>query len=206
MDNLQIYNSVREVPADAQKTISGGRLNGKTDINPMWRIKTLTEQFGACGFGWHYNITKQWLENGSNDEIAAFVNIELFVKFGDDWSKPICGTGGSMFVAKESKGLFTSDECFKMALTDAISVACKALGVGADIYWQKDSTKYSGKQDKSTPPQKEARPINNSQVAELESLKTNFEALINHYKVKKVFDLTYEQAEEALAAKRRQYA
>ena len=62
------------------------------------------------------------------------------------------------------------------------------------------------KEDNPAPPQKEARLINNSQVAELESLKTNFEALINHYKVKKVFDLTYEQAEEALAAKRRQYA
>ncbi|HCC35130.1 MAG TPA: hypothetical protein DEQ02_05645 [Ruminococcaceae bacterium] len=37
-----------------------------------------------------------------------------------------------------------SDECFKMALTDAISVSCKALGFGADVYWDKDRTKYSG--------------------------------------------------------------
>ena len=36
-----------------------------------------------------------------------------------------------------------SDECFKMALTDAISVAAKAIGVAADVYWQKDRTKYS---------------------------------------------------------------
>ena len=35
-----------------------------------------------------------------------------------------------------------NDECFKMALTDAISVSCKALGVGADVYWNKDRTKY----------------------------------------------------------------
>ena len=48
-----------------------------------------------------------------------------------------------MFVAKESKGLHTSDECFKMAMTDAISVACKALGIGADVYWEKDKTKYT---------------------------------------------------------------
>lgn len=51
-----------------------------------------------------------------------------------------------MFVAKERNGLYTSDECFKMALTDAISVAAKALGIGADVYWQADATKY-------TPPQ-----------------------------------------------------
>ena len=27
-----------------------------------------------------------------------------------------------------------NDEAYKMALTDAISVACKQLGVGADVY------------------------------------------------------------------------
>ena len=37
----------------------------------------------------------------------------------------------------------TSDECFKMAYTDAVSVACKSLGFGADIYWQNDRTKYN---------------------------------------------------------------
>ena len=30
-----------------------------------------------------------------------------------------------------------------MALTDALSVACKALGLAADIYWQDGRTKYS---------------------------------------------------------------
>ena len=30
-----------------------------------------------------------------------------------------------------------------MALTDAMSVACKALGVAADVYWQADKTKYT---------------------------------------------------------------
>lgn len=29
-----------------------------------------------------------------------------------------------------------------MALTDALSVACKALGIAADVYWDKDKTKY----------------------------------------------------------------
>ena len=46
MENLELYNKVREVPKDAQKAITAGRLKGFTDINPMWRIKCLTEQFG----------------------------------------------------------------------------------------------------------------------------------------------------------------
>jgi hypothetical protein len=156
MDNLSIYNKVRTVPPEAQKKIAGGRLNGMTDINPMWRIKALTEQFGMCGFGWKYEITEKRLDKGGKDEVAAFVDINLYVKYDGEWSAAIPGTGGSSFVANETKGLYTSDECFKMALTDAISVACKALGFGADVYWDKDRTKYSGnnqsegKQDKST--------------------------------------------------------
>ena len=143
MNNLDLYNAVRVVPKEALKEIGAGRLKGKSDINPMWRLKTLTEQFGICGIGWKYVITKQWLEQGANNEISAFVNIDLYIKCEGEWSEAIPGTGGSSFVANERNGLYTSDECFKMALTDAISVACKALGFGADVYWDKDRTKYN---------------------------------------------------------------
>lgn len=142
MSNLDIYNSVRVVPKEAQKAIAGGRLKGKTDINPMWRIKALTEAFGPCGIGWKYIITKQWMEAGYNGEVAAFCNIDLYIKVDGQWSDAIPGHGGNMFVQNEKNGMYTSDECFKMALTDAISVACKALGFGADIYWADDKTKY----------------------------------------------------------------
>jgi hypothetical protein len=151
MDNLHIYNQARTVPQEALKEIKGGRLNGKSDINPMWRIKKLTELFGMCGVGWKYVITKQWLENGAGGEISAFVNIDLFVRVDGEWSEAIPGTGGSAFVANEKNGPYTSDECFKMALTDAISVACKALGFGADVYWDKDKTKYSNKPLQAAP-------------------------------------------------------
>ena len=42
----------------------------------------------------------------------------------------------------KKNGLYTSDEVVKMAYTDAISVACKQLGFGADIYWNKTDSKY----------------------------------------------------------------
>jgi len=143
MENLDIYNKARKVPSEALKSIGGGRLKGMTDINPMWRIKSLTEIFGMCGFGWKYEIVSERLEKGYGDEVSAFVRINLFVKMDGVWSEAIPGTGGSSYVAKEKNGPYTSDECFKMALTDAISVACKALGFGADVYWDKDKTKYT---------------------------------------------------------------
>lgn len=157
MDNLIIYNAVRQPPKEALKDIQAGRLKGKTDINPMWRLKALTEQFGLCGIGWKYVITKQWLEHGGKDEVSAFVNIDLFIKVDGQWSDAIPGTGGSSFVANERNGLYTSDECFKMALTDAISVSCKALGFAADIYWQSDSTKYNKPQPNIMPSKSETQ-------------------------------------------------
>lgn len=145
MDTMQIYNKFKTTPPEAQKKITGGRINGFTDINPMYRIRCLTEQFGTCGIGWYYTIDKKWTE-AAGDEILAFVDISLYIK-QDEWSKPIHGTGGSMMLVKESKGLRASDEAYKMATTDALSVACKQLGIGADIYWAAGESKYSHAED-----------------------------------------------------------
>ncbi len=143
MGNMSIYDAVREVPAEAKKPIQAGRLKGMTDINPMWRIKKLTETFGPCGIGWYYKIIDKWLEPGADGVVTAFVQLELYIKQSGEWSMPITGIGGSSLVAKEKMGLYTSDECYKMALTDALSVSCKALGMGADVYYAADRTKYT---------------------------------------------------------------
>lgn len=150
MDNLRFYNKVREVPTEAQKPITAGRLKNKTDINPMWRIQALTELFGPCGVGWWYEITeKKIVPDDVTGQKAAFVDILLYYKdpASGEVSKGIPGTGGASFVAKENNGPYLSDECFKMALTDAISVACKAIGVGADIYWAAGRSKYTALDD-----------------------------------------------------------
>ena len=159
MDNLKLYNSVAAVPKEAQKVIAAGRIKGMTDINPMWRIRTLTEHFGMAGIGWKYVITDKRIIDGADGVVCAFVDIDLFVKVNGEWSDAIQGTGGSQFISVERNGKYTSDECFKMALTDALSVACKALGIGANVYWAGGGSKYDApKEDKpSTPPQKTPR-------------------------------------------------
>lgn len=149
MNNLRHYNELMTTPVEARKTIKGGRLNGFTDINPMWRIRKLTEQFGPCGIGWKINIVEQKLvPNG--DEVKAFVEIALYIKDNGEWSEPIPGLGGSSFVAKERSGLYCSDECFKMAYTDAIGTACKLLGMSEDVYWSEGYTKYTAPQNVKT--------------------------------------------------------
>lgn len=158
MTNLELYNKLKSVPEEAKKKITGGRLSGMTDINPMWRLKKLTEEFGICGVGWKYEITDKRLEKGCNEEISAFIQINLFIKVSSEWSDAIVGIGGASFVSKEKNGMYQSDECFKMALTDAISVACKALGMGADVYFEKDRSKYEPALQQ-TPPAQQQKPI-----------------------------------------------
>lgn len=139
-DKLGIWKQVEQPPDWALKPIAAGRLKGKTDINPQWRLHAMTEVFGPCGQGWWFMVDRQWLEPGPDGEIAAFVNITLYT---EDCDKGIPGTGGSTFVADERAGLHMSDEAYKMALTDALSVAMKFLGVAARIYYGAAATKYS---------------------------------------------------------------
>lgn len=150
-DNLSIYEQVRTVPENALKKIEAGRLKGKSDINPMWRIKALTSLFGPVGIGWYTEVTREWAETSESGEKAVFVNINLYVKQNGEWSKPIHGTGGNKVLSLEKKWengecivtQYLDDEAYKKAYTDAISVAAKAIGIGADVYWEKDSTKYT---------------------------------------------------------------
>ena len=147
MNNLELWNSWKQPPKEALKQITGGRMNGKTDISPMWRYQVLTEKYGAIGIGWYYTIEKLWPETGSDGQVMAMATIKLYLKDGDKWSMPVEGIGGNMLIKKEGTEdkpkYFTSDEGYKMAVTDALSVACKMLGIGADIYLGNfDGSKY----------------------------------------------------------------
>lgn len=200
-DKMEIYNRVRQVPDEAKKAISAGRLKGMTDINPMWRIKKLTEEFGPCGIGWWTKVTDRWTET-VGDETCAFVDLELYVKVGDEWSKPITGSGGSKLATKERSGVYVSDECYKMAETDALSVACKKLGIGADVYFSADRTKYSQTVDDS-------KKIGANDVKILmDYLQKNgisSQKIIDRYRVKALSDLTQKRYIEITDKKYLQY-
>lgn len=105
MENMEIYNQIRSVPKEAQKTIKGGRLKGFTDINAMWRIQELTRMFGPCGIGWKYSIEREWMEAGANGEVSAFMDIILYYKFGgfglkeslEQGAPPLCPKNATVY-------------------------------------------------------------------------------------------------------------
>lgn len=159
-ENLKFWEIGREVPNTAKRKITGGNLAqaGFSDINPVWRIKKLTEMFGMAGFGWFYKTVDTKFQNGVDGEVFVFITINLFVKVNDEWSQAIEGQGGNSFTSKTKNGLKNSDEAIKMATTDAISVACKMLGIGADVYFEKDvrfETKYDKRNDEKIENKKE---------------------------------------------------
>lgn len=131
---METWDKLKTPPASAIKKIQAGRLKGKSDINPQWRYQAMTETFGPCGSGWKFEIQKTWVSEGSDKQLVQNVQILLYVLDNGKWSEPIPGVGGSMLVAKEKNGLYTNDEAVKMALTDALGVAMKMLGMAADVY------------------------------------------------------------------------
>ncbi len=145
MHHLKLYESLRRVPAEACKPILSGRLRGMTDINPMWRIKMLTKIFGPVGIGWRADITDYRTQTGKNGDIVCFVTIALRYINPEDgrWSEPVTGIGGALFFSVGRDGGYTDDEAYKKAYTDAIATACRSLGMGADVYWSTDVSKYT---------------------------------------------------------------
>ena len=156
---IKTYEAMARPPKDVLRTITGGKLNGKTDINPQWRYKEMTQTFGLVGIGWKYDIQRLWTEAGANGEIMAFAQVAVYVKDGDKWSDPILGVGGSGLIKTEKGALVSNDEGYKMAVTDAFSASMKMLGVAADIYagrW--DGSKYTDIDNSNVPTAKPKTP------------------------------------------------
>ena len=80
-ENMELYQIFRKCPPEAQKPITAGRLKGKTDINPMWRLKMLTEAFGPCGIGWTLKITRTWIESSGIDSDEKTANVEIELRY-----------------------------------------------------------------------------------------------------------------------------
>ena len=109
-----------------------------------------------------------------------------------------------------------SDECFKMALTDALSVACKSLGVAADVYFEKDRSKYDNvepqKDQQQEKPQQatnissDKKLLSQNQLARLYAIakkkgRTGDQvqaAVKSHYKIDHMNELTKQQYDEVV--------
>jgi hypothetical protein len=138
MKNLEKWNRLARVPVERLKTIQFGALKGKSDINPQWRYKAMTEVYGECGKGWNHRLSDVQIVDGANGEVLIFVEVKVWA--GD---KEFTGVGGDKIVTKDKNGLRSNDEAMKMAYTDALGTALKYVGVASEIYEGNfDGSKY----------------------------------------------------------------
>lgn len=190
-DNLGTWRQIQRPPPDALKAIGGGKLKGKTDINPVWRLEKMTELFGPCGEGWGYRVVRDWTYAIAGGEVACFVEVELW--YETHGKAVVCGIGGATLVAMEKGSLVLNDEAYKMATTDALSVAMKQLGMAADIYrglWDGSKYRDAGQQSQASQP---AAPPAASVAAEAVSRATAAKAILTELK----FMVDGEESDEA---------
>lgn len=139
-ENLKIWDALAKTdPSHTKPFNRSGGFKG-TAIKPIWIIKRLTEQFGACGVGWGaYEPTFQVVP--AEGEILVYCTVSAW--HGSPENR-LWGVGGDKVMAKRSSGSpFCDDEAFKKAFTDALGNAFKFLGVGADVHMgQFDDDKY----------------------------------------------------------------
>ena len=138
---MEKYNRLATPPADATKAIEAGRLKGKTDINPQWKIEAMTKEYGECGRGWWFDIVKENVVPLNDGQILLFMQVAVFTTDGEKTSNPVIGCGGDFIVKKNKNGLEPNDEAYKMCLTDALCNALKCLGFGATVFRGKYDTK-----------------------------------------------------------------
>ena len=143
VSKMEIWDAVRSVPSSARKEFERNGFRG-TEISPMYRIEVLTREFGPAGLGWRTEVLRRWTETAPDGSVDVFMEINLFVKVGGEWSCGIYGIGGHSLTRMR-------DEAYKCAYTDALSVACKALGIGADVYYGNAEGKYREHYVRETP-------------------------------------------------------
>ena len=145
----KFYEKARP-PKEALNTISFGKLKGKSDINPQWRIEALTEVFGLCGVGWYCEIMDvKFVDVPATEEKLVYLTAGIRVReVNGEWSNPVIGVGGDFVIVKDKNGIHGNDEALQMALTDALGKAAKCLGIASDIYRGKYDSKYGWRDER----------------------------------------------------------
>ena len=131
LDSTSLWKALETTDPAATKSFSRpGGFKG-TAIEPMWRIKRLTEELGPCGFGWGFEVKDDRIV-GERSPIHV-----IRIRFWYDWNGQRCefdSYGCTPVLVKRRDGMIPNEDFAKMSLTDAIVTASTKLGQCADVY------------------------------------------------------------------------
>lgn len=134
-ENTALWNELRSTPDEYLKKFTrGGGFSGKS-IDPVYRIRRLTERFGPCGKGWGFIQEDQWTDGGSG-AYCVYIRGHLWYMLDGERYQTCSHTGGTNTDR-------APDEAYKMAETDALGKCCVDIGLAVDVYMgEHDGDKY----------------------------------------------------------------
>ncbi len=146
--NLEIWTAVDKTDPKHTKKFTGAAGIPLRNIDPVYRMKRLTEQFGPCGVGWGWVIERTWRDAFSNTfydkesgehvtEVKDCVYAQVYIWYV--WEGERRQTGPQIGGTETGR---TPDESYKMAVTDAFGKCAVALGLCADVYLGEFDNKY----------------------------------------------------------------
>lgn len=161
--NLNLWSELERTDQDYTKEFTrGGGFKG-TQIDPVWRMRRMTEVFGPVGKGWGYEELKHVITDG-------MVFVQLRVWYTLDGEKLYTGPqyGGTELFNRRSGGLVPNDEAFKMSVTDALGRCFLQIGLSADVYLGLfDDNKY--KEETAKIKAKDNPDLSDEAIAEFQS-------------------------------------
>jgi len=147
-ENLKLWSAVEKTDPSATKNSNqGGRQ--QTSIDGYWMIRKATEQFGALGIGWGYDVMEERWDNGAQIPIKQVdgstrleqskthtIKLKLWFMQGEKRGE-ITQYGHTQAIYKSKWGVSDDGEAPKKSLMDAIKKSLSMLGFCSDIFMGK---------------------------------------------------------------------
>jgi len=137
---MEIWNAVSDSDPKFLKRVSFGQ-RSFLSIDPMYQVRSATEQFGPVGLGWGWHSRTQFI-NLSNGDCACVSEVTIWHGERHNEYGPFPGCRKFFDAAKGR----TSEDAPKMSVTDGLTKALSHLGFNADVFLgEHDGNKYSDK-------------------------------------------------------------
>lgn len=142
-ETLELWGSHFNPPPDACKPFTrAGGFKG-TAIDPMWLIRSATEQWGPFGYKWGIDVLSTEVIVLSETNQLHVVSAVLWYDHKGSMAKVPC-FGQTWLVSPGKNGPIYDEEAPKKSLTDALAKALSWLGFGAAVHMGVfDGNKYT---------------------------------------------------------------
>jgi len=133
-ENLELWNKVEKTDPSHTKKVTFGR--GFTAIDPYYQIKCATEQFGAAGEGWGWEVVRL-------EEFIKTASIGLLIRLWHGDKTQYIEQWGQSSLFTDNAQSKPDHDMLKKATTDGITKCLSYLGFNADVFTGKfDDNKY----------------------------------------------------------------